>query len=148
MRVMTRNKQKIKYAELLGVEPVYELDENGNRKVDFVDDQGVTHYVTTGEDVYFYENPHEEDINIALSGGEVSFDEFGVNPTDYDATLVYELNKFPITETCLVWYQTEPRYIGENLERRVDPDSADYRVVKVIPSLNQTKVLLSKLITT
>lgn len=145
MRMLTRNKQTIKYAELTGGEPVYELDENGDKIVDYVDDEGVTHYRVTGEERYIYEEPKIAKVNIAFSGGEVSEVEFGVNDSAYDATLVYLLDEYPITETCLIWFQSEPtHYTNEDSEERVNPDSADYKVVMVKPSLNQTKVLLGK----
>ena len=147
MRMLTRNKQKIKYAELTGSVPVYELDENGDKIIDYVDEEtGTTYYRVTGEESPLYEEPKSAQVNIAFGNGEVSQTEFGVNDADYDATLVYLLNEYPITETCLVWFQTEPTYIGEDEERRVNPDSADYKVVMVKPSLNQTKILLAKLV--
>lgn len=143
MRMLRRNKQTIKYAELIGTSPVYVLDANGNKVVDYVDD-GVTYYKQTGEEYNLYEEPQNADVNIAFGNGEVSQTEFGVNDSDYDASILYLLNEYPITETCLVWYETEPTYKGEGANRHVDPDSADYKVVMVKPSLNQTKVLLSK----
>lgn len=143
MRMLRRNKQTIKYAELIGTSPVYVLDENGNRVVDYVDD-GVTYYKQTGEEYNAYEEPQSASVNIAFSGGEVSQVEFGVNDSAYDASILYLLDEYSITETCLVWYKTEPTYIGEGINRRVNPDSADYKVVMVKPSLNQTKVLLAK----
>lgn len=143
MRMLRRNKQTIKYAELIGTSPVYVLDENGNKVVDYVDD-GVTYYKQTGEEYYVYETPHEADVNIAFSGGEASQVEFGVDDSAYDASVLYLLDEYPITETCLVWYETEPTYKGEGVNRHVDPDSADYTVSKDKPSLNQTKLLLTK----
>ena len=143
MRMLRRNKQTIKYAELIGTSPVYVLDENGNKVVDFVDG-GVTYYKQTGEEYNLYEEPQDADVNIAFSGGEVTQVEFGVNDSAYDASILYLLDEYPITETCLVWYKSTPTYIGEGVNRHVNPDSADYKVVMVKPSLNQTKVLLSK----
>lgn len=143
MRMLRRNKQTIKYAELIGTSPVYVLDENGNKVVDFVED-GVTFYKVTGDEYYVYEEPQPAEVNIAFSGGEVSQVEFGVDDSAYDASVLYLLDEYPITETCLVWYETEPTYKGEGVNRHVDPDSADYTVSKDKPSLNQTKLLLTK----
>ena len=36
MKLATRNKQPLKYALLIGVEPVYALDDEGNRIIDYV----------------------------------------------------------------------------------------------------------------
>lgn len=143
MRMLRRNKQTIKYAELIGTSPVYVLDENGNKVVDFVED-GVTFYKVTGDEYNVYADPQPADVNIAFSGGEVTQVEYGVNDSAYDASILYLLDEYPITETCLVWYKTQPTYIGEGLNRHVNADSADYKVVMVKPSLNQTKVLLAK----
>lgn len=145
MRMLRRNKQTIKYAELIGTSPVYVLDENGNKVVDYVED-GVTYYKVTGTEYKVYADPSPAEVNIAFSGGEVTQVEYGINDSSYDASILYLLDEYPITETCLVWHKTEPTYIGTGAERHVDPDSADYKVVMVKPSLNQTKVLLSKLV--
>ena len=146
MKLATRNKQALKYALLIGIEPVYALDENGNRIVDYVDDQGIAHYRVTGEKQKVYTDPIDFQANIAFSGGETRAVEFGINDANYDASLLYTLSEFPINETSLVWYKNEPQYIGNGENRHVDPNSADYKVLQVKDSLNFTKVLLGKLV--
>ena len=146
MKLATRNKQPLKYALLIGVEPVYALDDEGNRIVDYVDEQGVTHYRTTGDKEKVYSDPIDFSANIAFSGGETRAVEFGINDANYDASLIYTLSEFPINETSLVWYKSEPTYIGVDEYRHVDPNSADYKVLQVKDSLNFTKVLLGKLV--
>lgn len=141
MRTLRRNKQKLMYSQLLGRQEKYEYDENGNKVVDFVDSDGVTHYVVTGETETLYSMPQSMCANISFSGGDVESVEYGIDVASYDATLVYLLNEFPLTETSLVWYQTEPVIV----DGVVDKDSADYKVLSVKPSLNYTKVLLGKL---
>lgn len=137
MRTMERNKQNLWYANLIGLTDVYALDDNGQRVVDYVDEE--THeiyYQVTGEKRPVYTAPAPFKANISFGGGEVVAQDFGVDSSSYDATLVYPLNKYPITETSLIWYETTPIV--------ADPDSADYKVVKVNPSLNYTKVLLAE----
>ena len=124
MKLATRNKQPLKYALLIGVEPVYALDDEGNRIVDYVDEQGVTHYRTTGDKEKVYSDPIDFSANIAFSGGETRAVEFGINDANYDASLIYTLSEFPINETTLVWYKSEPTYIGVDEYRHVDPNSA------------------------
>lgn len=146
MRTLKRNKQTIQYANLLGKTPVYVRDSQGNRVVDYTDEQGNVFYQTTGDYENSYTDPTKAKVNIAFSGGEVQDQEFGVDISAYDATLVYVLNEFPITETSLIWYETTPTFVGIGEGRHVDPNSADYKVVAVKPSLNITKVLLGKLV--
>lgn len=146
MRTMRRNKQKLYYANLIGTRPVYVRDENGNKVVDYVDDSGTVYYQTTGENELVYSAPVKFYANISFSGGESQAVEFGVDISAYDATLVYLLNEFPITETSLIWYQTEPTLIPDS--ENADPKTADYKVLTVKPSLNYTKNLLGKLVKT
>lgn len=141
MRISERNKQALKYSTLNGTEIVYKLDANGNKIIDYVDsDTGQAYYVELGEQVV-YNAPVDFKANIAFSGGEAQTAEFGVDITAYDATLVYLLNEFPITETSLIWYKSEPIFIDD----RVDPKSADYKVLSIKPSRRFTKVLLGRL---
>jgi len=145
MRTLRKNKQPLYYANLIEEVDEYEVDEEGHLVVDYVDTEtGVTHYVTTGRSILLYADPIEFDANISFSGGEIVTQEYGVDKSNYDASVVYDLNKYPITETSLIWFQHQPTFIGEGVMRRVDPDSADYKVVKVKPSLNYTKVLLTE----
>ncbi len=146
MRTLRRNKQTIKYANLVGSTPIYVLNESGNRVVDYVDGEGVTYYLQTGDFQITYTDPVSASTNISFSGGEVQTQEFGVDVSAYDATLVYLLGEFPISETSLIWYQSTPTFIGTGDNRHVDPKSADYKVLSVKPSLNFTKVLLGKLV--
>lgn len=139
MRTLRQNKQKLHYATLIGEEPEYVYDKNGNKVVDFIEGSE-TYYKQTGETILVYSTPVEFCANISFSGGESQAVEFGVDVSAYDATLVYLRNEFPITETTLLWYQTQPVIVNG----AVDPKSADYKVLAVKPSLNFTKVLLGK----
>lgn len=145
MRLGRKNKQKIKYALLVGTSPIYVLDENGNKIVDYVGDDGTVYYVVTGGKQTVYTDPTEIEVNISFSGGEIKYTEFGIDSTEYDASLVYLRNEFPIEETTLIWYDSEPSFIGEGENRTVDPNSADYKVLYIKPSLNYVKLLLGKL---
>lgn len=145
MRTLRQNKQTIKYGNLVGSVPVYRLDSSGNKIVDYIDESGTVFYQMTGENVNEYTNPQEAEVNIAFSGGEAESVEFGVDISAYDATLIYLLNEFPITETSLIWYQTTPTFINTGDTLIVDPASADYKVLAIKPSLNYTKVLLGRL---
>ena len=85
MRTQNKNRQKIYISNQTGMTPVYEYDEDGNLKYITVD--GKTVPVTTGEYEMGYSYPVECKANIALSGGEVSNVEFGIDFSAYDAVL-------------------------------------------------------------
>lgn len=139
MRTLRRNKQKLYYSLLTGETDEFVYDESGNKVVDFVEG-GVTYYRVTGDKVLSYASPVEFEANIAFSGGEAEAVEYGVDTTAYDATLEYLRKEFPITETTLIWYETQP-VVNDGV---VDANSADYKVVAIKPSLNHTRVLLGK----
>lgn len=99
-----------------------------------------------------------------FSGGTVS-KEYGIDDSDYDAVLCMPKNSIPITETSYIWYKSEPVYEDGNLvdsnsqtvtdsngntvtmlTGRVDTSSADYRVVKIVPSLGFDRYLLRAVI--
>lgn len=145
MRNLRQNEQKLYYAQLLGTAPVYVLDENGNRVVDYIDDDGNIYYKVTGTEKPLYSTAVEFFANIGFSvgTGEAQYTEFGVDISDYDASLVFSRDKFPITETTLIWYQTTPAY---DLSGDIISTQADYKVVAVKPSLNETKILLKRLV--
>lgn len=141
MRIAERNKQPLKYATLIGEQPVYAVDDNGNKIIDYVDDQGNVYYRTEGTRTV-YDNPIDFKASIAFSSDEVQAVEFGVDVSSYDATLLFNLNEFPITETTLIWHKSEPRFVDDI----VDANSADYKVISVKPSRRYTKVILKRLV--
>ena len=140
MRLSERNKQILKYSLLDGEKTIYKYDANGNKVIDYVDSDGTPYYLESGKRLT-YTDPKEIKVNIAFSGGEVRSVEFGVDVTSYDATVIYLLKQFPITETSLIWYESEPIF----KDGYVDPNSADYKVLSVKHSKNFTKLLLGKL---
>lgn len=145
MRTLHKNKVKMKYALLVGETPVYELDDDGNKVVAYVDEDGNIYYKETGETALLYSEPIEFYANIAMSGGEVRETEFGLSNADYDAVVITDKDLIPIDETSLIWLKSDVAYrnIGEMI---LDANSADYRVRKVSESLNQTKYLLKSIL--
>lgn len=139
MRNLRRNKQKMYYSTLTGKTPIYERDEYGNVKYITVD--GIQVPVETGETEITYSLPSEMLANIAFSGDETTAKEFGVDLSSYDAVVVCEKGRYALTETSIVWFETAPSYKDQQ-QTIVDADTADYKVVSVKDSLNQTKILL------
>lgn len=130
MMMLNQNKQKMYYANLVDTVQEEYIDEDGNR-------------YPTGEPKNIYSEPIKFDGNIAMSGGEAEAQEFGLNLADYEAVLVVGKNTLPITETSLIWHDTEPT---KGIDENTDEYSADYRIVKISPSLNFDKYVLKKVV--
>ena len=107
MRCLLKNKQTIYYSLLLGTAPVYKLDKNGHKIVDYVDEEtGKTYYVETGVKQSLYSEAVAFKGNIAFAGADLLRQEFGVSDEHYEAVLVLNKDQIPITETSLIWFQT------------------------------------------
>jgi hypothetical protein len=144
MRTLEKNKQKMYYALYKGVEPEYVLDENGNKIIDYTDEDGNVYYRETGNKVPTYFEPVLFYANISMSGGEISTQEYGIDVSSYDAIVVLDKGQIPIEETSLIWYESLPTY--KDADRTiVDGNKADYRVLAIKPSLNQLKVVLGRI---
>lgn len=135
MLTAVRNKQKLKYSLYLGREPIYELDEEGNKIVEFVDEEGNVYYKETGSYTSAWSEPVEFLANISQSGGEAEAREYGLSTEDFDATILTIKGRVPLVLGSLIWHTSEVLYDENN---NVDGKSADYKVLKVDPSLNQT----------
>lgn len=145
MRTLAKNKQKLYYALYKGEEDEYKLDENGNKILDYVDEDGTEYYRVTGVKIPTYFEPVSFYGNISMSGGEASTQEYGIDVSGYDALLVLDKGEIPIDETSLVWFESEPQF--KDTEKTIlDYDKADYKVLAIKPSLNQLKVLLGRII--
>ena len=146
MRCLKKNKQKMYYAQLVGTTPEYQLDDQGNKIVDYTDPQtGTVYYVETGVDIPLYSEAVAFEGNISLSGSDVTRQEFGISDDKYEAVLVLDKG-FPITETTLLWYQTTPTTKTVDTKTYADDSTADYKVLKVIPSLNNDRYILAKVV--
>lgn len=145
MRCLKKNKQKLYYALLVGSVPEYQLDENGNKIVDY-ESGGVTYYMETGVDDPLYSVAVAFEGNISLGGSDVTRQEYGISEDKYEAVLVTNKGQLPITETSLLWYQTTPTTKTVDQKTYADDSTADYKVLKVIPSLNNDRYILAKVV--
>lgn len=146
MRTLVRNQQKLYYAELIDSEPVYALDENGNRIVAFVDESvipPVVYYEERGVMEEHYSEPIPFEANIAQSNGDMREQEYGLSEGAYEAILVTEKGKYPITKTCLIWHTTEPEVDEKGYAISA---SADYTILSINTSLNVDKYVLGKVV--
>lgn len=141
MRTANKNKVKMWYSLKEENIPVYERDRYGNIKYVTLND-GTKEPVKTGEYISGYRSVHEFLGNIALSGGEAEAKEYGIDVSQYSATLLTNKGYLPIDETSRIW--TKKPELDEG--GFYDADKADYKVVKLNPSLNQDRFLLDKIV--
>ena len=76
-----------------------------------------------------------------MSGGEAEAQEYGLSISDYNAILVCQKGYVPITEGSLIWFKSEVMY--KDIDKTIlEPNSADYTVIKVSESLSFVKYIL------
>lgn len=125
MRCLLKNKQKMYYALYT------ESTETTTGKTIIIDGKSVdVEYGSTSQE---YTAPVEFKGNIAFTGGDVYETEYGIDKSKYSAVLVMNKGEIPIDEHSLIWYDTPPT------------GAADFKVVKLVPSLNVDKYLLQRI---
>ena len=146
MRTLVRNQQKLYYAELIDSEPIYALDENGNKIIAYIDESKippVVYYEERGVTAKHYSEPIPFNANIAQSNGDMREQEYGLSEGSYEAILVTEKGKYPVTKTCLIWHTTEPEVDEQGYALA---ESADYTILSINESLNVDKYVLGKVV--
>lgn len=139
MRSLRKNTQPLHYATYSEEIKVYKRDEDGN--IEYVEIDGEQCPIELGTVAGYYE-PVLFYANIAMSGGEAEAREYGMNISDYEAVIVTTQMDLPLTETSIIWWDSEPQY---NSDGTVNGDLADYCVISVRRSKNSMKYLLKKL---
>ena len=134
MLTLNSNKQKLYYANQDKIVPIYEI---------YIDDDGNEYQLDTGETKIAYGEPIEFLGSISMSGGEAETVEYGLDLSSYEAVIVLPKNYINVTETSLIWHDTEPK---KDVNGYVDEYSADYRIVKISKSLNYDKLVLQKVV--
>jgi len=130
MRTLNKNKQTIYYA--------LKADREAVSTEDKITVDGEDVYIEEGDYTITYSVPEAFSANISFSGSETTDVEFGLDMSAYDAIIVTDIRALPITETSLIWFETEPPTTTN------DGSTADYSVVAVRHSLNQTKAILKR----
>lgn len=126
MRVARRIKQRMYYALLIGKEPIYERDDNGNIIYRIHDGERIP--VETGyfDDIYTDPIMFFNSISGQLTENELQA--FGTQNLA-DAKMTYKRGQYPFKTGTLIWKQSEVKR-KENGE--IDPSSADFRVMGVM----------------
>ena len=122
MRSLKKNQRKLWYS--LYQEKIPIVDENGDETGDY----------TTGYSppVLFY-------ANLSAGKGSVQKEVFGID-VDFTRSISTTDIGLPITETSLVWYETEPVLLDNGA---ADPKSADYEVAaRPADGLNELVIAL------
>lgn len=141
VRLPRANKQKFYYAVWAEKTTEYKTDADGN----------IVYVTVNGKQVPIekevpahYADPIPFMASMNMGGGETVTTEFGVAESDYSAILTTPKGLFNITETSLIWHETEPTYKESGTTTVVDENSADYHVVKVRSSLLYDRFLIAK----
>ena len=136
MRTALKNKRSMKYALYQEKIKTYALDDEGNI---LTDQNG--NPISTGYKAG-YDAPVDFEASISFAGGEAEAVSFGVSVGDYDSKLLALKGELPISETSLIFTESEPEYDNSgNLKEK----SADFRVYRVAPSLNYSVFLLKRI---
>lgn len=125
MRCLKKNKQKMYYS-------LYQTSTDVTTGETIIID-GKEVPVENGGTTKEYGDPVEFYGNISMSGSGVFETEYGIDVSGYSAILVMNKDEIPIDEHSLIWFTSPPT------------DKADYKVIKVVPSINVSKYLLQRI---
>lgn len=132
------------YALAIGKTPIYQLDENGDKILIHVDEEGTAHYQETGEEEILYSKPVPFKNGISGKLSEVLVKEFGIDDTSLYAEMDMQANKYPMDAGSLIWRKSEIKY--KDAEKTIpDKTSCDYIVAGVLDEgLNVWQYLLRR----
>lgn len=128
MRLLKKNKQKMKYALPLGEIDVYERDNDGN--IVYIEVDGEQIPVPTGEKVMGYGKVTEFEAVISGKLSESRIQAYGISQESIYAEIVTEKNTLPFIEGTKIWKNTVPELDNEGFA--INPNSADYTVKGIL----------------
>lgn len=109
--------------------PEYVYDDYGNKVVDYVDDDGVTHYLKTGDTVQGYELPQEFQASISSTLNELHMRSFGVDASAIYSEIVVDKGEHTDWNIgTIIWRTSEIKYEDEE-KTIVKSNSSDYTIV-------------------
>lgn len=144
MRTSERDKQKMFYSLLEDTKPIYVLDSNGNKIVDYVDEDGNIFYRETGDFRATYTEPIEFWASISSNLNEMHCREFGVDQSSIYAQLCVAKDYVPLAFGAKIWKDSD--IVWEDEEAKIpNADSSDYTVKGLLDEyLNFDWFLLSR----
>ncbi|MBR1852659.1 MAG: hypothetical protein IJ794_05875 [Lachnospiraceae bacterium] len=137
MRSLKKNQQKLWFATHSNQITIYETDGAGNIIYDNIDGEQIPRIKAERAG---YNNPVPFYANISAAKGTSDAEVFGV-ALDYTKTVSTTDMTLSISETSIIWFETEPVYRQDGT---VDEASAGYSVVAVARSLNNVVYALKK----
>ena len=140
MRLQRKNKVYITYSLFDRIEPVYKRDSSGNLVTEVIDGDQVP--IEVGQQD-IYTNPERKLVSFSTGGKSAIKDEYGIDDTDWNAMIMVELGRLNLDTRSIVWRNNSVTYRGDGT---VDPNSAEYRVVRVLPSNTVQRYLLQKVV--
>jgi len=131
MRTLKKNKQKMFYALYKGAETVYELDDNGNKIIDYVDEDGNVYYRESGTEQLVYNEPIEFKASISSNLNEMHAREYGVDKSSIYSEITCEKGYLPLEYGSKIWRTSNVEWIDEEL-KIPDVSSSDYTVMGIL----------------
>lgn len=140
MRLQRKNKKWITYSLFDRIEPVYKHDDNGDVVTETIDGEQVPVEVGQRE---LYTKPKRKLVSFSTGGKSAVKEEYGIDETDWNAMIMVELGKLYLDTQSIVWRNNSVTYREDG---SVDPNSAEYKVVRVLPSNTVQRYLLQKVV--
>lgn len=137
MRSLKKNQQNLWYSTYADQITEYYRDSGGNIIYDEIDGEQIPRIKCERAG---YNNPVSFYANISAGKGTSQEEVFGVS-LDYTKTISTTDMDLPISETSLIWFETEPTY---NADGTVNEASADYSVAAIARSLNNVVYALKR----
>lgn len=140
MRLQRKNKKWITYSLFDRIEPVYKHDDNGDVVTETIDGEQVPVEIGQRE---LYTKPKRKLVSFSTGGKSAVKEEYGIDDTDWNAMIMVELGKLYLDTQSIVWRNNSVTYREDG---SVDPNSAEYKVVRVLPSNTVQRYLLQKVV--
>lgn len=144
MRMLNKNKQQMYYSLLIGETDICELDENGEKIIVHIDEEGTVYYKVTGDKEPLYSKPVPFKSGISGKLSKALVKEFGIDDTTMYAEMDTNANEFPIVAESLIWRKSDVLYKDKD-KTIPDKTSCDYVVAGVLDEgLNVWNYLLRR----
>lgn len=142
MRTLKKNRQKMWYSVISDRVPIYELDDDDNPIIDYVDDDGNIHYLETGTYEEAYSEPVLFYAPISSKLNEMRMKEYGIDASSVYCEISVEKGKVDLPIGARIWRTSK---VVKKENGYVDEESADY-IVKgsLVEFLNFDFFLLEK----
>lgn len=142
MRTLHKNKWKTFWiGSIDGTMPTYQLDAGGN--IEYMDIGGEKVPIEIGTQTAYKVSDEPFKSNFSSSGGDAEAEAYGIDASAYSAKLIAKRGEVSIDETTILWDGEKP---SVDADSHNNGSTADWRVVRVVPSQNLTAYLLDKIL--